>query len=348
MALPRSARYTGRAWEGDIVSYEAVGLGNAIMDALVRVDDSVIAELGLNRGQMHPVNHATWHAAYEHVHKHGVEVYSGGSCANTIQTMGLLGAKVLYCGQIGDDAFGEMYARSMLEVCGVHALKTTDAHVTGKCLSLVSTRDGERTMLTDLGAAVHLPSIGDFAEQIRRARVLHLTGYLFLGGPVRDAAFEAAEVARAAGVPISLDVADPFVARTITDDIRMLLEKYVDICFLNREEAEVVTGRPAHLAVEHLANWCPTAVVKLGGEGSLVRQDGVTHRIPVFPVQVADTTGAGDAYAGGFLYGWLNGWPAERAGELGSRVAALTVAQVGAVCRDRVAVGEARTAVVER
>ena len=330
------------------MSYEAVGLGNAIMDALVRVDDSVIAELGLTRGQMHPVDHSTWHAAYERVHQLGVEVYSGGSCANTIQTMGLLGSKVLYCGQIGDDAFGEMYARAMLEVCGAHALKTTQAHVTGKCLSLISTGDGERTMLTDLGAAVHLPSIGDFADQIRSASILHLTGYMFLGGPVREAAFEAAEVARAAGIPISLDVADPFVARTITNDIRMLLEKYIDICFLNREEAEVVAERPAHLAVEHLAGWCPTAIVKLGGEGSLVRQGGVTHRIPVFPVKVADTTGAGDAYAGGFLHGWLNGWPAERAGELGSRVAALTVAQVGAVSRDRIAIAAARAAVIDR
>ncbi len=330
------------------MSYDAVGLGNAIMDALVRVDDSVIAELGLTRGQMHPVNHKQWHAAYERVHGYGIEVYSGGSCANTIQTLGLLGGKVLYCGQIGDDAFGEMYTRSMLEVCGVHALKTTQAHVTGKCLSLISTRDGERTMLTDLGAAVHLPTIGDFADRIRKAKLLHLTGYLFLGGPVREAAYEAAEVAKAAGVPISLDVADPFVARTITQDIRDLLEKYVDICFLNREEAEVVTERPPHLAVEHLATLCTTAVVKLGGEGSLVRQGGLTHRIPVFPVKVADTTGAGDAYAGGFLYGWLHGWPVERAGELGSRVAALTVSQVGAVSRDRAAIAAARAAVVDR
>ncbi|MDP2306340.1 MAG: adenosine kinase [Pseudomonadota bacterium] len=330
------------------MSFDAVGLGNAIMDALVRVDDSVIAELGLTRGQMHPVNHDTWHAAYERVSQLGIQVYSGGSCANTVQTLGLLGGRVLYCGQIGDDQYGEMYTRSMLEVCGVHALKTTNLHATGKCLSLISAADGERTMLTDLGAAVHLPTIGDFAEHVRKAKVLHLTGYLFLGGPVRDAAFEAVEVARAAGVPISLDVADPFVARTIPHDIVDLLKNYVDICFLNREEAEIITELEPERAVELLGSWCTSAVVKLGGAGSLVRQDGVTHRIPVFPVKVADTTGAGDAYAGGFLYGWLHGWPAERCGELGSRVAALTVGQVGAVCRDRDAVAAARSLVVDR
>ncbi len=330
------------------MSYEAVGLGNAIMDALVRVDDSVIAELGLQRGQMHPVDHRAWHAAYQRVHELGVEVYSGGSCANTIQTLGLVGAKVLYCGQVGEDAFGELYAQSMLDACGAHALKTTRDHVTGKCLALISARDAERTMLTDLGAAVHLPKIGEFADQIRKARLLHLEGYLFLGGAGREAAFEAAKVAKEAGVAISFDVADPFVAHTITEDIRGLLRDYVDVCFLNREEAEVVTGKPAHEAVEILGAWCSTAVVKLGGEGSLVRQDGVTHRVQAFPVQVADTTGAGDAYAGGFLYGWLNGWPPERAGELGSRVAALTVSQVGAVCRDRSGLAAARSMVIDR
>ncbi|MFZ5479593.1 MAG: adenosine kinase [Myxococcota bacterium] len=329
--------------------HEAVGLGNAIMDALVRIDDDrVLTELGLTRGQMHPVQHAQWHTAYEHVKDRGVEVYSGGSCANTISTLGLLGADVLYCGQIGDDPFGEMYERSMREVCGGHALHRTSQHVTGKCLSLISTRDGERTMLTDLGAAVHLPAIGNFADQIRQAKLLHLTGYLFLGGPIRDAAFEAVTVAHGAGVPISLDVADPFVARTITSDVQHLLKSFVDVAFLNRDEALVVTGKEGEEAVYELSTWCKVAVVKLGAGGSLVRTAGTTHRVPVFPVKVADTTGAGDAYAGGFLYGWLRGWPVEKCGELGSRIAALTVSQVGAVCRDRAAVAAALSAVRDR
>lgn len=326
--------------------YEAVGLGNAIMDALVRIDDDrVLAELGLTRGQMHPVNHHRWHEAYEAVKHFGVEVHSGGSCANTIATLALLGAGVLYCGQVGADAFGEAYERSMIDVCGGHALRRTTDQVTGKCLSLISARDGERTMLTDLGAAIHLPQIGQFANHIREAQLFHLTGYLFLGGHIRDVAFDAAKVAAAAKVPVSFDVSDPFVARTITEDVVTLLKEYVDVCFLNREEAEIVTGLPADEAVELLGTWCTTAVVKLGAGGSLVRHGGRTYKIPVFKVAVADTTGAGDAYAGGFLYGWLRGYTPDKCGELGSRVAALTVGQVGAVCRDRGAVAAARLAV---
>jgi hypothetical protein len=329
------------------VRHEVVGLGNAIMDALVRIDDdSLLSDMGLTRGQMHPVAHAPWHEAYDRVKHFGVEVHSGGSCANTISTLSLLGARVLYRGQIGDDVFGELYEKSMTEVCGGHSLVRTEQFVTGKCLSLISSRDGERTMLTDLGAAVHLPTIGEFADAIRSARLLHLTGYLFLGGPIRDAAYEAVRVAKAAGIPISLDVADPFVARTIPDDIVSLLRNDVDIAFLNREEAEIITGRPAREAVRVIGEWVETAVVKLGGEGSLVHRHGAVTTIPVFKVRVADTTGAGDAYAGGFLYGALQGWSAEKCGELGSRVAALTVSQVGAVCRDRAAVLAQRAAVL--
>ncbi len=324
----------------------AAGLGNAIMDALVRIDDdSILTELGLTRGQMHPVDHDRWEAVHQRVAELGVEVHSGGSCANTMQTMGLLGADVLYCGQIGDDAQGLAYAEAMTANVGKHHLVVHPSLKTGKCLSLISARDGERTMLTDLGAAVHLPGIGSFADRIRESRLLHLTGYLFLGGPVREAAFEAVAVAVRAGVPISLDVADPFVARTIREDLLALFHDHVDIAFLNREEAELVTGQSPEDGLNSLSEVVDTVVVKLGAKGSMVRRNGVTARIPVYPTAVADTTGAGDSYAGAFLYGWLQGWSPEQCGNLGSRVAALTVGQVGAVVRDQAGLIAARSLV---
>ncbi len=321
----------------------AAGLGNAIMDALVRLDDdTILTELGLTRGQMHPVDHDRWEAVHDRISSLGVEVHSGGSCANTMQTMGLLGADVLYCGQIGDDAQGRAYASAMTANVGKHHLVVHPSFKTGKCLSLISPKDGERTMLTDLGAAVHLPTIGDFGGRIAESRLLHLTGYLFLGGPVREAAFEAVQTAVRAGIPISLDVADPFVARTIREDILALFRDHVDIAFLNREEAEIVTGRSPEEALVELSEYVDTVVVKLGSKGSLVRRNGVTARIPVYPTTVADTTGAGDSYAGAFLYGYLQGWTPAQCGELGSRVAALTVGQVGAVVRNQAGLNAAR------
>lgn len=325
------------------VGVDAVGVGNALMDALVRIDDDGLLErLGLTRGQMSPVDDAGWRHVYERVKHLGVEHHAGGSCANTISTLGVLGAQVLYRGQIGDDGFGHAYRDSLEAACGASALRVEPSLSTGKCLALISHQDAERTMLTDLGAAVQMSGVGDFRRHIESARLLHLEGYLFLGGPTRETAFEAVEIAEAADVPISLDVADPFVARTIPDDLRALIQDHATVCFLNREEAEVVTGHGAHAAVKILGEWAPWAVVKLGGEGSLVAHGGHVIHVPAVPTTVRDTTGAGDSYAGGFLYGWLQGWPAARCGHLGSHIASLTVAQIGAVVRDRAAAAAAR------
>lgn len=326
---------------------DAAGVGNALMDALVRIDDDELLErLGLVRGQMTPVDDHRWREVYEAVKYLGVEHHAGGSCANTISVLGLLGARVSYRGQVGQDMFGLEYRRSLEDACGGSALHVAPALPTGKCLALISHRDAERTMLTDLGAAVHMDGLGDFTPTITGARLLHLEGYSFLGPPTRETAFSAIQAAEAADVPISIDVADPFVAHTVTADLRALIQDHATVAFLNREEAEVLTGEGAHAAVRILAEWAPWVIVKLGGEGSLVAHDGHVHHVPAFATVVRDTTGAGDSYAGGFLYGWLQGWSPERCGELGSRIASLTVAQIGAVIRDRAAVAAARAAVV--
>lgn len=318
------------------MAYDAVGLGNAIMDALVRIEDeSILTELGLTRGQMHPVDHARWVEVFVKVRPLGIEFHSGGSCANTIATIGLCGAQVLYRGQVGADEFGTRYARSLAAACGEHDLHVDPDLPTGKCLSLISTQDAERTMLTDLGASIHLAGLGPLAQHIPSARLFHTTGYKFLGGAVRETAFAAIQQAEAHNVPISFDVADPFVARTIRADVEALIKDHVTVAFLNREEAEIVTGKPVEAAIDELAGWAETVVVKLGSKGSVVLHGGQRHDIPAYPVHVVDTTGAGDTYAGGYLYGWLRGLPAAKCGELGSRMAALTVGQVGAVVRDR-------------
>jgi sugar/nucleoside kinase (ribokinase family) len=319
-----------------VVTYDVVGLGNAIMDALVRIEDDTLLEgLGLVRGQMHPVDHARWVEVLGKVRHLGVEFHSGGSCANTVATIGLCGGEAIYGGQVGSDEFGSRYALSLEASCGRHALHIDRSLPTGKCLSLISASDGERTMLTDLGAAIHLEGLGVVQEHITRARLFHTTGYKFLGGAMRETAFRAIQTAEAHDVPISFDVADPFVARTIGADVEAIIKDHVTVAFLNREEAEIITGKPVEEAIGVLADWAETVVVKLGGKGSVVLHGGERFAIPVFPVAVADTTGAGDTYAGGFLYGWLRGLGPAACGELGSRMAALTVGQVGAVVRDR-------------
>ncbi len=317
--------------------YDVAGLGNALVDALVVMDDrEFLAAHGFARGHMTPVDHDRWQAVYREIQDHGVEIQSGGSCANTIAALGFLGAKSVYCGQVGDDQFGQLYASRMREACGDTALTWTRAHNTGKCLSIISSADAERTMLTDLGAAVTMEGLGAFEDVIRDSRLLHLTGYLLLGEPMTSRAMEAVAVAAQSEIPISIDVADPFVVGLKRDEIMHIVEEFADIVFCNAEEARTLCQvEDAEAAVGLLGEVCRTVVVKLGGQGSAVRHDGETFRVGVHKVDAKDTTGAGDAYAAGFLYGYVNGWDAHRSADLGSRVAAHTVGQVGAVVRNR-------------
>ena len=320
------------------MGFDVAGLGNALVDALVVVDDeALLAEFGLIRGTMHPVGHDQWQRVYERIRRHKVTFDSGGSCANSIATVGLLGASAIYCGQVGDDQMGRMYASRMTDACGTHALRFTPDESTGKCLSIISTKDAERTMLTDLGAAISLPSLGDFADVLKTTKIAHFTGYTLLGGPMQEIAMSAMETAFMAGARVSLDAADPFVVTAVKDLLWRLLERYTDIVFLNAEEARVLTGSEPEPAITEIAErgGLSTVVVKLGAEGSLVLHQGDLHRIAAHRVQAIDTTGAGDAYAGGFLFGQVKGWDAKRSGDFASAVAALTVSQVGAVAKDR-------------
>jgi len=321
------------------MSLEVVGLGNALMDALVIVkDEGVLNDLGFERGMMHPVSHEQWTNVFESLSNHDIAFDSGGSCANTIATIGLLGGSVSYRGQVGDDKLGHLYAKHLQAACGEHDLNFTKAHATGKCLSVISAQDAERTMLTDLGASVHLDGIGArFATMISEAKVAHFTGYTFLPGPMQAVAFDALSKAKAAGVTISIDAADPFVIQLIRDVMWETIEKYADIIFLNHEEAKALTDLPPEAAAHHIAERAniKTVIVKMGAKGSVILHDGTLHTVKAKMVKAIDTTGAGDAYAGGYLYGHINDWAPAASGVLASHVAGLTVSQVGAVLKDK-------------
>lgn len=319
--------------------WDVAGIGNALMDALVVLDDdTLIEELDLSRGTMHLVDHDRWQAVFDRLRSHGPEFHSGGSCANTVATVGLLGGKAIYAGQVGDDQMGRLYASLMEKACGTHALQFHADRPTGKCLSLITGTDHERTMLTDLGAAVSMPGLGPIREALADTAVAHFTGYTLLDGPMQPLVLEAMQHARGHGAEISLDAADPFVVHTIPERFRQVLRDHVDIAFLNEEEGTVIAGvSDPEEACRRLAGdlGLKIVVVKLGSRGSLVWQGGELARIPVVEVVAKDTTGAGDSYAGGYLFGHTRGWGPEVAGRIGSAVAGLTVSQVGAVVQDR-------------
>ena len=329
--------------------FDVAGLGNALVDALVRMDDALILEgSGLARGHSTPIDHDRWQAIFHEIQVHGVQIRSGGSGANSIATLGYLGARTIFCGQVGDDQLGRLYARSMEEACGAHALHWTRDSNTGKCLSIISTRDAERTMLTDLGAAVLLPELGEFAGVIPQAAVLHVEGYLLLGDPMLTRAREAITIARETGVKVSLDVSDPFVVK-LTRSLLWDLLPSVDVLFMNEEEAAnlVPEAQTPQEALEAVAERVSTVVLKLGAKGALVAHQGERVQVAAHRVAAIDTTGAGDCFAAGFLFGFTHGWNPARSADLGARVAAQAVAQVGAVVTDRPALAAAVAAAQE-
>ncbi|MBX2800132.1 MAG: adenosine kinase [Myxococcales bacterium] len=329
------------------MEFDLAGIGNALMDALVVVpDDTLIDDLGLTRGTMHPVEDAQWQSVYAKVRHLDVVLHSGGSCANTVATAGRLGARAIYRGQVGDDELGRQYGASLENSCGGHALRVTTEAATGKCLSLISQRDAERTMLTDLGAAVSLPDLGEFERALSSCRIAHFEGYTLLDGPMCDMILEAMALAKSSGALVSLDAADPFVTATIPERFRKACVDHADIVFLNADEARAVGGVDDPVAAcRKVSEECGIAhvAVKLGARGSVVAHDGQLVEIPVFEVDAVDTTGAGDAYAGGYLVGLSKGWSVDRAGRLASQVAALTVSQMGAVVHDAQALSQALT-----
>jgi sugar/nucleoside kinase (ribokinase family) len=247
----------------------------------------------------------------------------------------MLGGKSTFCGLVGADELGEAYASRLGEILGEHHLRTRGDVATGKCLSIISQDDAERTMLTDLGGAMELAAKELPVEAVETATWLHLTGYLFTGGQMGDAAMLALERAKRAGTSISFDVADAFVIQTCRETVEKVIRDYADVVFMNEEEARLLAGTDASDAVHKVSEWTETAVVKLGKRGSIIKRGELVISIDPVPVDAVDTTGAGDAYAGGFLYGLARGWELEACGHLASAVASLTVAQVGGVVRDQ-------------
>ncbi len=315
-----------------MMTYDVCGLGNALVDVLADVaSDATIASLGLNKGIMHLVEEERWQQLYQAVENRSPEIAPGGSSANAISTAALLGASTTFCGQVGDDVFGRTYAERLQVYCGRHHLHVREGAPTGKCLSLVSP-DAERTMATTLGCAIELEPEHLFYDAIASSRWFHLTGYLFTGGRMGDAAMAGLEHARKHGVRVSLDVADAWVIDTLRDKIWSLITDHAAVVFTNEEEARALCGGTPEQAAARLAECCDLAVVKLGARGSLIQAGGSTIRVPAHPVShVVDTTGAGDAYAGGFLFALSRGLPLDRCGALASRVASEVVGQRGAV-----------------
>jgi len=303
-----------------------LGIGNALVDVLVEIsDESVFNKFGLTKGGMEMISAELKNEIHKEIRGLKQTVASGGSTSNTIYGLAQLGAPTGYIGKIGKDETG-LFFKNDMERMGVNTHLSYSNIDTGIATTFI-TQGGERTFATYLGAAA-TQTPEDLSEAIfSQYNIIHVEGYLIFN---RDFILNICKLAKKCGLKISMDMASYNLVEAMHPLVNELLRDYVDIIFANEEEAFAFTGKKEREALEILSSYCPVSVVKLGAEGSLVHINGETTVIPAVKAHCKDTTGAGDIFAAGFLYGLINDYPIAEAGALASRLGAKCVETIGA------------------
>jgi sugar/nucleoside kinase (ribokinase family) len=311
-------------------SIDVVGIGNAIVDVLAHSEEEFLAREGLVKGTMTLIDAGRADALYR-IMGPAIEA-SGGSAGNTMAGIASLGGAGAYIGKVRDDFLGQVY-RHDITAAGVRFETPPATHGPGtaRCLILV-TPDGQRTMNTYLGACVELGPADIDPDVIAAAQVTYLEGYLFDPPQAQEAFRKAAAIAHSAGRRVALSLSDPFCVGRHRAAFRDLVHGHVDILFANEAEIcslyETDDFAAATAAVRgHVA----IAALTRSAAGSVILAAGAAHPIAAAPVaRVVDTTGAGDLYASGFLYGLIRALPLQVCGEIGSLCAAEIISHFGA------------------
>jgi len=304
-----------------------LGIGNALVDIITFLrDDGLLHNLALPKGSMQLVDADTSfriNAQTKDLERHFA---SGGSAANTIHGLAKLGVPAGFIGTVGSDDMGKFFQEDMLN-SGIITQLIIGNQQTGQAISLVS-RNGERTFATHLGAAVEINSKGLNRTVFNEFDHLHLEGYLVQD---HDLVNTAVELAKTNHMTISIDLASYNVVESHLEFLHLIVERYMDIVFANEIEAQAFTSRKdPEKAIEDIASMCRTAIVKTGEKGSLVMQDNILYHVKAIDAHCLDTTGAGDLYASGFLYGVMKGLGPVACGNAGSLLAGRVIEEPGA------------------
>lgn len=313
--------------------FDVIGIGNALVDVLSRASDEFIdAEYkanGMARGSMSLISEVR---AIELYSKMGSAIeMSGGSAANTIAHLAALGGRGAYIGKVADDQLGQVFRHDMTAM-GIEYSTTSliFGPRTGRCLILV-TDDAARTMNTYLGAAVELKIEDIDADLIASSSVTFLEGYLFDMPHCKQAFYVAGSIANDAGHRVALTLSDLFCVERHRDDFKNLIDRHIDILFANEAEVKSLAQTDdLTTALNAIRGKCEVAAVTLGARGSVILSGQDTFEIaPIPPGQLVDTTGAGDAYAAGFLRGFTQGLSLPECGALASKAASSVLGYMG-------------------
>ncbi len=313
------------------MNYDLIGIGNALVDIEVLVKDSFIQEHSLIKGGMKLSTSDEQTLMLNALSGQTTKISSGGSAANTVHGISVLGSSGYYLGRVAHDNYGQHYSEDM-KVCRV-GFPGPDAGTngTGTCVVLV-TPDSERTMLTHLGISASLHPDNVDETIVRNAKMTYIEGYLWTGEETRNAALKMAEIAKADGIPVAFTLSDAFVVNTFKESLIDFIRWNVDILFCNEVEALAMADTPnIESAFETLRGMADTVFLTLGAKGSWVASNsmGQKEAVGVFPVASVDTTGAGDLFAAGALHGIINDYSLKESAILGSYCAAQVVTHMG-------------------
>jgi len=304
---------------------KVLGIGNALVDIMTRLEnDDTLVAFQLPKGSMQLVDQVLSDVVNQHTNLCKKEIASGGSAANTIYGLARLGIETAFIGKVGKDLFGQLFREDM-QVNKIKPLLFESDTPTGKAIALISP-DSERTFATCLGAAVELTPDDLVIELFDGFDYLHIEGYLVQNHHLIE---KAVKLAKEKGLRVSLDMASYNVVDAHIQFLREIIRLYVDILFANEEEARSFTGKEPEEALNEMAGMVDIAIVKTGQTGSLVRQGDHIFRVEPIKAASVDTTGAGDLYAAGFIYGLIKGLSLDKCGKSGSLLAGKTIEVVG-------------------
>ena len=304
-----------------------IGIGNALTDMLVNLsNDNVLEEYQLAKGSMSLVDNQLQTAISKSVAGCPYSLSLGGSAGNTIRAMARLGTKVGFIGKVGEDTTGEFYEQALRNI-GIEPFILRSEERSGKCVALVSP-DGERTFVTHLGAASDLQANDIDGAIFDSYDCLYIEGYLVQD---YDLIRTAIERAKEHGLKVAIDLASFNVVEECRDFLRDIVAKHVDIIFANEDEARAFTGESdPHKALDQIGAMCELAIVKIGMRGALIKRgDEVVHVGIMAAAKRVDTTGAGDFYAAGFMYGLSEGMSLRACGTIGAITAGKDIEVVG-------------------
>lgn len=311
-------------------AFDVVAVGNALVDVLASVEESFLTEHNLVKASMQLMDAEGAGRIYDALP--AATESSGGSAANSMAVLASFGGKAGFIGRIGQDQLGEVFAHDMKATGVTCAFVERDAsQPTGRSIIAV-TPEGERTMCTSLACNVNFSAKDVDASLIAQSKVVFLEGYLFDQDGAKQAYYHAAKLAREAGCKVALTLSDSFCVTRHLQDFRNLVQNDVDILFANEAEIKTLTGKDSYdEAIAAIRGQCETIIVTHGAKGAWLASGSDEVMVPAVPdVEVVDMTGAGDAYAGGVLFGLAQGYTLAQCGALGAVAAAEAISHFGA------------------